>query len=78
MEGDVLKSGEGRKKRGREGQPNQSDIPSLVHRSHWERIENETVREHPWLCPFNCVVHSRWWEKTEGGCTGGALGLHSN
>lgn len=45
--------------RGREGQPNQSDMPSLVHRLHWERIKNETVRECPWLCPFNCVVHSR-------------------
>lgn len=82
MEGDILKElgreAGGERKGGREGHPNQSDMPSLVHGFHWERIENETIRECPWLCPFNWVVHSRWWEKTEGMCTGEALGTESN
>lgn len=43
-----------------------------------ENKKNETVRECPWLCPFNYVFHSRWQEKTEGRCAGKALGPGSN
>lgn len=75
MEGETESGREGWRER--EGQSHQSAMPSFVHWFHWERIKNETVRECPWLCPFNYVFHSRWWEKTEGRYTGKALETYS-
>lgn len=54
MEGETESGREGWRER--EGQSHQSAMPSFVHWFHWERIKNETVRECPWLCPFNYRV----------------------